>query len=359
MLRNDINCGFWPIEALLYLGFGFICALFFTWFFISAVFILWLFEPVLQPLVLSRLHATFFGTFPTFPRKRCRRTGSANTPHFSRFRNLRLSELQEAQFAQLEFWDSAWFYFWVLLSKKLSTRSGAQRWRLSSLCGLSQNKSKWFYGNRRSHAGRTPTLLRKASWRAQNLRSHSLRKSRFYFRDAEVGFNRGGDFSNSEAYQNVQSSTAEKGTSSHTSSTLDEFSPALSLSFRSSDKLNLVSRATQSQFIDMAGAGSSSDGTSPLNTPPADTPLVTTSLRSLHAMPRPGQPGALYFDGDNITEFLEDWDSECDEYNYPVEWKCARLPNYCEKEIKTAVKFLPGYIARNWVMFQDDLKALY
>ena len=32
-----------------------------------------------------------------------------------------------------------------------------------------------------------------------------------------------------------------------------------------------------------------------------------------NVMPRPGQSGALHFDGNNISEFLDDWNLECDD----------------------------------------------
>ena len=31
-------------------------------------------------------------------------------------------------------------------------------------------------------------------------------------------------------------------------------------------------------------------------------------------MPRPGQPGALSFDGTGVSDFLKDWNNECEEY---------------------------------------------
>jgi hypothetical protein len=31
-------------------------------------------------------------------------------------------------------------------------------------------------------------------------------------------------------------------------------------------------------------------------------------------MPRLGQLGAMLFDGTNITDFLEDWNIECEDY---------------------------------------------
>ena len=35
-------------------------------------------------------------------------------------------------------------------------------------------------------------------------------------------------------------------------------------------------------------------------------------------MPRPGQPGALRFDGTGISDFLKDWELECEEYGPTV-----------------------------------------
>src|SRR5437667_4358061 len=46
------------------------------------------------------------------------------------------------------------------------------------------------------------------------------------------------------------------------------------------------------------------------NTPA--TPLV--NVRPYAVMPRPGQLGSMHFDGNNITDFLEDWNIECEDY---------------------------------------------
>jgi len=39
-----------------------------------------------------------------------------------------------------------------------------------------------------------------------------------------------------------------------------------------------------------------------------------TMIPATFAMPRPGQPGALQFDGTNVTEFLENWELMCEDY---------------------------------------------
>ena len=76
-------------------------------------------------------------------------------------------------------------------------------------------------------------------------------------------------------------------------------------------------------------------------------------------MPRPGQPGAMQFIGHNITEFLEEWNIECEDFGLTETQRCARFPNYCTPEIKETVKLLPGYIASNWATLQSDVKKLY
>jgi hypothetical protein len=76
-------------------------------------------------------------------------------------------------------------------------------------------------------------------------------------------------------------------------------------------------------------------------------------------MPRPGQPGAMEFNGTNVSEFLENWNIECDDYGLNDSQKCIRLPNYCTPVIKDIVKLLGGYETRDWAALQKELKDLY
>ena len=39
-----------------------------------------------------------------------------------------------------------------------------------------------------------------------------------------------------------------------------------------------------------------------------------TTARIVTIIPRPGQPGAPYFDKTKVTEFLEDWEMLCVDY---------------------------------------------
>ena len=66
-----------------------------------------------------------------------------------------------------------------------------------------------------------------------------------------------------------------------------------------------------------------------------------------NVMPHPGQSGALHFDDNNISEFLDDWNLECDDYEYDNEEEMYSSPSYCERTIKDVIKLLPGYISKN------------
>ena len=71
--------------------------------------------------------------------------------------------------------------------------------------------------------------------------------------------------------------------------------------------------------------------------------MATAAVRVSAAMPRPGQPGALSFDGMEVTEFLERWNFECEDFGIADTQKCRRLPYYCVKEVKDIVEYLEGY----------------
>ena len=76
-------------------------------------------------------------------------------------------------------------------------------------------------------------------------------------------------------------------------------------------------------------------------------------------MPRPGQPGALSFDGTGISDFLKDWEMECEEYGLTNAQKCKKLPRYCTKDIGEAIQKLDGYVGGDWTVFQRELKQLF
>ena len=58
------------------------------------------------------------------------------------------------------------------------------------------------------------------------------------------------------------------------------------------------------------------------------TPLAT-GFRTFGIMPCPGQPGAMLLDGNNVTEFLDEWNIECEDFGLSEAQRCVRFPNYC------------------------------
>ena len=65
------------------------------------------------------------------------------------------------------------------------------------------------------------------------------------------------------------------------------------------------------------------------------------------------------FDGANVTEYLEDWNSECSDYHYDEAQRATRFPNYCAPEVKDIIKLLPEYAARDWKGLQEGINKLY
>ena len=76
-----------------------------------------------------------------------------------------------------------------------------------------------------------------------------------------------------------------------------------------------------------------------LSTPP---PPMTSRFYG-PTMPRPGQPGAMQFDGKNITEFLEEWNTECEDFGLDEPQRRAPLPIYCIPSNKYTVKLSQGW----------------
>ena len=87
------------------------------------------------------------------------------------------------------------------------------------------------------------------------------------------------------------------------------------------------------------------------------TPVTVHKVMGM--MPRPGQPGALLFDGKKVTKFLKDWSIECEEYGLTDVQKCKRLPKYCTEDIGEVVERLKGYTSEDWTLLQSELKALF
>jgi hypothetical protein len=88
------------------------------------------------------------------------------------------------------------------------------------------------------------------------------------------------------------------------------------------------------------------------------TPITVHPIVGI--IPRPGQLRALGpFDGTRVTEFLKNWELECEEYGLTEGQKCKKLPKYCKKEIEEVIQDMEGYETGNWDLFQKELKELF
>jgi hypothetical protein len=91
------------------------------------------------------------------------------------------------------------------------------------------------------------------------------------------------------------------------------------------------------------------------------TPLATTAVRSyVVSMPKPGQPGASeLFSGKDVTQYLEEWNMEADDYGLNDQAKCSHFRRYCSEKIKEVVRLLLGYSARDWAQMQNEICKWY
>src|SRR5204862_4456175 len=96
-----------------------------------------------------------------------------------------------------------------------------------------------------------------------------------------------------------------------------------------------------------------------LHLPWNPTPVTKHSPHACTDLLCLAQANPVLCNGYNITEFLEEWNIECEDFGLTETQRCARFPNYCTPEIKETVKILPGYIATNWITLQSDVKKLY
>jgi len=88
--------------------------------------------------------------------------------------------------------------------------------------------------------------------------------------------------------------------------------------------------------------------------------MPTTVTRFVSAvMPRPGQRGAISFDGSNAIRFLKDWVYECEQYRWDVKRQCEGIADYCTPEIKKNIRMMQGFRNSDWTDIKREFKTLY
>ena len=75
-------------------------------------------------------------------------------------------------------------------------------------------------------------------------------------------------------------------------------------------------------------------------------------------IPYPGVPGAPFFDGQNITNFLDRYSQLCSDYGLSESEKIHRLPWYCELLVGKYAKILISGAA-DWATVRSVLRKEY
>ena len=107
----------------------------------------------------------------------------------------------------------------------------------------------------------------------------------------------------------------------------------------------------------------SSTPSSKASTNALDTPNSSLPDRVVHVMlpcPLPGTPGAPYFDGRNVTDFLDRYAYMCKNHNLSQEEMFLRLPEYCTRLYAAYIKTLPVWgDYENWGRLRHALRGEY
>jgi hypothetical protein len=99
---------------------------------------------------------------------------------------------------------------------------------------------------------------------------------------------------------------------------------------------------------------------SPAPTPPMSTANVDRRRTALVIpLVQPGTPGAPYFTGHNVTEFLRSYNAMCDDSGLSVTSKADRVDRYCEPSIGGYIRTIPEFNNQDWEELCRVLKKEY
>ena len=79
----------------------------------------------------------------------------------------------------------------------------------------------------------------------------------------------------------------------------------------------------------------------------------------LVGMPYPGTPGTPYFDGQNVTDFLNRFSDLCADYKLPNTERIKKLPRYCDVQIGQLIEATREWKDRNWEGLRKLLREEY
>ncbi|TKA47020.1 hypothetical protein B0A49_13710 [Cryomyces minteri] len=87
--------------------------------------------------------------------------------------------------------------------------------------------------------------------------------------------------------------------------------------------------------------------------------VLSGPIRSISALPSPGQGGAPLFTGSNVTQFIELWEELCMDHAVVDPDRVRKVAAYCSPNLSGYVKTLTAYIARDWEGLKKKLLKEY
>ena len=90
-----------------------------------------------------------------------------------------------------------------------------------------------------------------------------------------------------------------------------------------------------------------------------DPSSASIPMHSRAVMPYPGSPGAPYFEGSNITDFLDSYSRMCTDYQVDEQEKIKRLSWYCELFTGKYIETLISSSGTSWAALRKALREEY
>ena len=92
----------------------------------------------------------------------------------------------------------------------------------------------------------------------------------------------------------------------------------------------------------------------------SESSIMSTSM-GYQGRFEPTDANAPRFSGRNITDFLEEYNFECDRVLWSEDIRKRQLPYFCEQRYKAFTRKLPSYLDPevSWTDYQAELKSLY
>lgn len=90
-----------------------------------------------------------------------------------------------------------------------------------------------------------------------------------------------------------------------------------------------------------------------------DPSSASIPMYSRAVMPYPGSPGAPFFEGSNITDFLDSYSRMCTDYQVDKQEKIKRLSWYCELFTGKYIETLISSSGTSWAALRKALREEY